>query len=84
MPPGEASESEEVDDGGEVDPVEVPVTMTAEREPVVATTERTFSDRQESPAPVAAPVPEPDHPRAAPLVTPPAAERPPEPGPDDQ
>jgi len=84
MPPGEAPESEEIDDGGEDESAEVPVTVTAEREPVVATTERTLSDRQEPPPPFAAPAPEPDHPRAAPLVTPPAAERPPEPGPGDQ
>ena len=84
MPPGEAPESEEIDDGGEEEAAEVPVTVTAEREPIAATTERTFSDRQEPAPSFSAPVPEPDHPRAVPVVTPPAAERPPEPGPDDQ
>ena len=84
MPPGEAPESEEIDDGGEDEAAEVPVTVTAEREPIAATTERAFSDRQEPPPSSPAPVPEPDHPRAVPVVTPPAAGRPPEPGPDDQ
>ena len=84
MPPGDAPEPEEIDDGGEDEAAEGPMPVTTEGEPIVATTERTFPDRQEPPPPFAAPAPEPDHPSAVPFVTPPAAERPPEPGPDDQ
>jgi hypothetical protein len=82
MPAGEAPEPEEVDDGRE-DASEALMTVTTDSEPI-ATTERASPDRHEQPPPPAAPPAEPDRAGAVPSVTPQAAERPREPGPDDQ